>query len=186
VPEPHLLDALRAREDRLVVVAEVAGVVEQHPDRDAPVRQQARQVPLHRVVEPDPAEVHLLQHGGGDEGLGGAADAVVHVRPHGQPALQVGEARRAPPVLPPGPHRGVGARDAAGRDLVERALQLPPVEPGRRRRGRRGEAHVREEHAEARRDDRRHPAGGPATGRAGPPPRRKNAHEVLLGSVATR
>ena len=103
------------------VVEDPAGVVEQlpHGDRGA-VRDQTGQPPLDRVVQPQRALADQLQHHGGDQRLGDAADP--------EPA----PSRATEPAGPAGPARPLRSTPVRGRRRptpTHRVRRRPPTRP---------------------------------------------------------
>jgi hypothetical protein len=92
--ELQLFPRFGARQQDVVVVAEAAGVVEQHPYGDLlpeGARDQAGQVTGDRRVESDPVFADQLQHRRSDEGLGDTADPLTEPRSHRPAGVKVGD-----------------------------------------------------------------------------------------------
>jgi hypothetical protein len=113
-----------------VVVVDAAGVLQQVADRDdgavvAVAGHHPGKVPLHGVVQGQPALAHQLQHDRGHEGLGVAADPEVALGVHRPVVGGVGDAARRDQVLAVlGDHARLDAGDAEVANGIGVPLQL--------------------------------------------------------------
>ncbi len=101
-------------------------MVEEHPDGDGGAAfsgDQLGQVVTDRCVETDPAALDLLEHRGGGEGLGDAADSVPHVGGDRGAGDDIGDPGGSAPDLVAVAHLREQARHPGPVDVLEGGVQ---------------------------------------------------------------
>ncbi len=156
------------------VVEHAAGVLQQHSYRDPPVQPELGQVTGHRVVQPDLALGHQLQHHGCDEGLGDAAHPEMPVRRRLRARAELAPPGAGGPLAPLIVHAHLHTEETGIEERLDGLLQLRAILPGgglrygraavRRghRRGRGGGGHSGQQRGGQRRDRHRPEDGVPA------------------------
>lgn len=126
-------DAVRSGEDRPGIVADAAGVVQQHPDSDGPAAlpgNEVGQIAAYRSVQLDVSLADFLEDTDRGEGLGDAADPVSHLGSGGAPGVDVGDSRSALPFRGAISHRRVSAVHPCVMESLECCIQRCPVDAG--------------------------------------------------------